>query len=143
MDIRRAHPLLSQVPLAINPAVQPPKAVTLPYNYHRLPEKLANSAVDVDTLERIIMDSSGFLDALDSRHTERVEAFENWTQQVKEAQLKEQRRIAPGYLDAQQRILEPDRQQEPKSQDSSKSSSPSPSHHSNEIDKAFGHLSMQ
>lgn len=155
MDMKRAHPLLSQVPLAINPAAKAPKAVTLPYNYNRLPETLPTSAADVELLERIIMDSSGFLDALDARHTDRVEAYESWAAKVKESQIKEQRRIAPGYLDVEQRILQPDRstkasndnstqalqvnysKAEAEQQEQNKQQPP------NEIDKAFGQMSLR
>ncbi|ODV64361.1 uncharacterized protein ASCRUDRAFT_79223 [Ascoidea rubescens DSM 1968] len=39
----RPHPLLSQVPLVISPFYNPPKTVSLPYNYKSLPSQLPPS----------------------------------------------------------------------------------------------------
>ena len=133
MYVMKAHPLLSQVPLIVSPSLRPPQAVTLPYNYHKLPSSMPAEAGNLETLEQIITDSSGFLDALDSKHTERQEAYASWKKQVLQQEIQEKRRIAPGYLDTSDRILQPLRESPTDKKDDATE---------NELDKAFGRVSL-
>lgn len=138
--LRLAHPILSQIPLIISPFLHPPKAVTLPFNFNKLPSALPASAVTVDAVNYIATDSQQFADFVGAQHAQRKQHYDKWMNGVVERDLKEKRKIAPGYLDSTNRILQPTRLE-------SKVEIPSPlskpvEQEVNEIDKVFGKVSI-
>jgi hypothetical protein len=134
---------LSQVRLIISPFYKPPQAVTLPINYNKLPTTLPPQVEADEVLRRICQDSEGFIGSLDGRRNERLNSYKDWKSNVDRQETEEQRKIAPGYLDTTERILQPTRNQahsieeqpgaepEPKAEDQV-----------NEIDQIFGHVNI-
>lgn len=120
------HPLLAQVPLTVSPFVSLPRATTLPYTYKPLPSTLppssTASAVGVER-EKYVMSASGHAAspeniiascrALESHiqktQEEAERAIKDWEISLKEEELAEKRRVAPGWLDRTEKILEPQR----------------------------------
>ena len=50
---------------------------------------------------------------LKTEHEVHVEKLKTWEEQIHERKVREQRRIAPGYLDTDQRLLMPTRANSP------------------------------
>lgn len=78
--------------------------------------------------------------------------IEEWEQAIKDRELAEKRRVAPGWLDREEKILEPTKPSGNApardlldSQGSSDVKAPamSPTHEGDEIDRAFGNLAMK
>lgn len=78
--------------------------------------------------------------------------IEEWEQAIKDRELAEKRRVAPGWLDREEKILEPTKpsgnvpaQDLLDSQGSSDVKAPamSPTREGDEIDRAFGNLAMK
>lgn len=136
-DIIAPHPLLSQVPLRISPQISLPRAPTLPYTYTPLPHSLPPSSTpgappsstsasspDNDRQHKfVVAPNSGHTAHPDDiirscrtllRHIEEVEQgnkklIEDWEKRLKEEDVLEKRRRAPGWLDRDEKILEPER----------------------------------
>ena len=53
------------------------------------------------------------INALKSENEAHVEKIRAWEEQVREREVREKRRIAPGYLDTDQRLLMPTRVDSP------------------------------
>lgn len=77
-------------------------------------------------------------------------AIEEWEQTIKDRELAEKRRVAPGWLDREEKILEPTKATKPDQNllDSDASTEVkavpiSPSREGEEIDRAFGKLAMK
>ena len=51
--------------------------------------------------------------AIKAEHETHVEKVKSWEEQVREREVREKRRIAPGYLDTDQRLLMPTRMDSP------------------------------
>ena len=127
-----AHPLLQQTPLSVNPFIDLPKAPTLPHNYASLPSTLppstlsAQPSASAPDLPAYVTSSSGFaahpstivaqnnalLEQLDKQKTDAKQKVEEWENSIKDRELQEKRRKAPGWLDSEARILEPARKKE-------------------------------
>uniref|UniRef100_A0A060T3L7 ARAD1C38302p n=1 Tax=Blastobotrys adeninivorans TaxID=409370 RepID=A0A060T3L7_BLAAD len=139
---KRPHPVLSQIPLIVTS--RPPQSVTLPFNFNKLPSSLPATEVN-ETLDRVIQDSSLFVEASERRRKDRIGAYEEWKRNVDRREIEEKRRIAPGYLDSSNKILLPTRNQEPSqhepAQDEQDKSNAQQSEIS-EIDKAFGRVEI-
>ena len=120
------HPLLAQVPLTVSPFVSLPTATTLPYTYKPLPSTLPPSSTrDANGLEseNFVVSASGHAaspedivascQALRShlRKTQEAaeQAVDDWEQELRDEELAEKRRVAPGWLDRDEKILEPER----------------------------------
>ncbi len=118
-----SHPLLAQVPLTVSPFLSLPIAVTLPYTFRSVPTSLPPSIVAETTpgKSKYVTSSSGHSahpdDIINSckalqehlnKTTEDAEkAIKEWEQDIRERDLAEKRRVAPGWLDRDEKILEP------------------------------------
>ncbi|MCJ1324319.1 hypothetical protein MMC10_000981 [Thelotrema lepadinum] len=128
MDDGRAHPLLAQIPLTVSPFVSLPKATTLPYTYKSLPSTLPPSSTGEGSEEekpRYVISQSGHAAHPDEiiascqalqAHLKKMQkdaeaTLQKWQDDIKERELAEKRRVAPGWLDREEKILEPQRRQ--------------------------------
>lgn len=131
MHDNRSHPLLAQIPLTVSPFVSLPTATTLPYTYRTLPSTLPPSSTgDAPGEEKpkYVMSSSGHAahpdDIIASCNTlkayiQKVQDdadrdLKEWEDAVQARELAEKRRVAPGWLDSDARILEPEKKVEQK-----------------------------
>lgn len=129
MSDERSH-LLAQVPLTVSPFLHLPKPPTLPHNYTSLPSTLPPSITtsnidpsDPDQKPQYITSSSGFsahpsniisqnralLSQLTNAPQDAQRKIEEWEKGIRERELAERRRRAPGWLDRDEKILQPDR----------------------------------
>ncbi|KAK0739316.1 hypothetical protein B0T21DRAFT_362360 [Apiosordaria backusii] len=132
MHDNRSHPLLQQVPLTVSPFVNLPTATTLPYTYKPMPSALPPSAsgiisADSSTGEsnqpKYVVSPSGHaahpndiiascralrdhIAKLTSDAEAEIRAID---ERIKAAELAEKRRLAPGWLDSDVRVLQPER----------------------------------
>ncbi|KAL9105688.1 MAG: hypothetical protein Q9227_009172 [Pyrenula ochraceoflavens] len=146
-----------------------PSAVTLPYTYKAVPSSLPQSAtVEPAGSEKpkYVVSSSGHAAHPDDimasckslqehiarTKTEASEKIQAWERGIKERELAEKRRVAPGWLDREEKILQPTRteakgDENPDLMDSAagtiNTSTLSPSREGEELDRAFGGLQMR
>ena len=121
-----SHPLLAQIPLTVSPFISLPTATTLPYTYKPLPSTLPpSSTADSNGTERekYVVSRSGHAASPDEiiascqalqAHIQKVQddaeqTIKDWEQSLKDQELAEKRRVAPGWLDREEKILEPKR----------------------------------
>ncbi|TAQ91267.1 hypothetical protein B7494_g419 [Chlorociboria aeruginascens] len=128
MHDNRSHPLLAQVPLTVSPFVSLPTATTLPYTYKALPSTLppsstGTSASSSEEKVQYVVSSSGHaahpdeiiascqaLQAyLQKMQDDADKALKSWEEKIQARELAEKRRVAPGWLDSDARILEPEK----------------------------------
>lgn len=121
-------PLLAQVPLTVSPFVSLPTATTLPYTYKTLPSTLPPSstgapAPGTDEKTKYVVSPSGHAAHPDEivascqalkAYIQRVQddadrELEAWQDAIEARELAEKRRVAPGWLDSDARILEPEK----------------------------------
>lgn len=131
------HPLLAQVPLTVSPFVSLPTATPLPYTYKQLPSTLPPSALAPNvtsdpTLQQsqsqpqqppaYVMSSSGTTATPDQilssclalqSHLQSLEnqarnTLRAWEDMRKAEDLAEKRRVAPGWLDGDVKLLKPE-----------------------------------
>lgn len=167
-DTHKPHPLLAQVPLTISPFVQIPTAVTLPYTFRAsVPTSLPPSVL-ADTSNgdkpKYVKSSSGHAahpedivnsckalqehiakSAADSRKN-----VNDWENKIKERDLAEKRRVAPGWLDREEKLLQPTvkggkTQDLLSDQEMSGIDAPtmSPNREGEELDRVFGGLQIK
>ncbi|KAI0596759.1 hypothetical protein F4775DRAFT_286146 [Biscogniauxia sp. FL1348] len=124
----RTHPLLAQVPLTVSPFVMLPTAATLPYTYKSMPSTLPAAATGVtgapDERPRYVVSPSGghaahpddiaascrALQAHVARLRDDADrALRDLDDRTRARELAEKRRVAPGWLDSDARLLEPER----------------------------------
>lgn len=126
------HHLLEQVPLTVSPFVSLPSATTLSYNYKTMPSAIPPSQLGIATASedpssqpkpKYIVSGSGHaahpediiqscraLQAHVSKMQEDAEReLREFEERIKERELAEKRRVAPGWLDSESRLLEPER----------------------------------
>lgn len=126
------HPLLAQIPLTVSPFISLPTATTLPYTYKTIPTTLPSSVtVDPnapDQKARYVVSSSGHaahpdeilascraLEAdLKKAQTDAETTIRDWEESIKQRELAEKRRVAPGWLDRDEKILRPISASKPK-----------------------------
>ncbi|KAK5164529.1 uncharacterized protein LTR77_009735 [Saxophila tyrrhenica] len=129
-----SHALLQQTYLSVSPFIDLPKPPTLPPNYASLPSTLppstlhANSAPSAPDLPAYVVSATGnfaahpstiaaqnraLLEQIDKDKRDGSKAVEAWEGEIKERELQERRRRAPGWLDREERILEPERKGTP------------------------------
>lgn len=165
-DTHRSHPLLAQVPLTISPFVQIPAAVTLPYTFRTVPTSLPSSVVvngSNDDKPKYVKSSSGHAahpddiikscKALQDHITKTMSDAQNgirdWEKEIKERDLAEKRRVAPGWLDRDEKLLQPTvvgRSEDllgDQAISSIKAPIMSPSREGEELDRAFGGLAVK
>ena len=121
-----SHPLLAQIPLTVSPFISLPTATTLPYTYKPLPSTLPpSSTVDPSGTERekYVISPSGHAASpeeiiascqtlqahIQKAQEDAEQTIKDWERSLKEQELAEKRRVAPGWLDREEKILEPKR----------------------------------
>jgi len=165
-DTHKPHPLLAQVPLTISPFVQIPSAVTLPYSFRTvsttLPPTVLSEGSNGDK-SKYVKSSSGHAahpeDIINSckalqthvakTTAEAQKSIQDWETQIRERDLAEKRRVAPGWLDREEKLLQPvtamANQDLLGEETSSAINAPamSPSREGEELDRAFGGLELK
>jgi hypothetical protein len=125
-----SHPLLAQVPLTVSPFVSLPTATTLPYTYKTLPSSLPPSSTGIpassaEEKAQYVVSTSGHAAHPDEiiasckalqAYIQKVQddadrELKAWQDAIEARELAEKRRVAPGWLDSDARILEPQRAQ--------------------------------
>jgi hypothetical protein len=123
-----SHPLLAQIPLTVSPFISLPTATTLSYTYKTIPSTLPQSSTgspssSADEKAKYVVSSAGHAahpdDIIKSCRTlqayvQKVQddadaELKAWEEAIKARELAEKRRLAPGWLDSDARILEPER----------------------------------
>ncbi len=134
------HPLLQQLPLTVSPFLSLPTAVPLPYSYKQLPSTLPPSITDPQPTSQsqpddpqqqpsqqaqYVVSQSGHRAHPDQiisscrdlqAHLRKLQddaraTIQKWDAQIRDRELAEKRRVAPGWLDVGQneRMLVPER----------------------------------
>ena len=120
------HPLLAQVPLTVSPFISLPRAPTLPYTYKPLPSTLPpSSTADSNGTERekyvvapsghaahpdeIIASCKALQTHIQKNQDDAEKSIKDWEKELKDQELAEKRRVAPGWLDREEKILQPKR----------------------------------
>ena len=113
----------------VSPFISLPTATTLPYTYKSLPSTLPPSSTgDSNGIEKpkYVISSSGHAAHPDEiiascqtlrAHIQKLQddaekTLQNWEKSIQERDLAEKRRVAPGWLDREEKILEPERKRE-------------------------------
>ncbi|RDW60035.1 hypothetical protein BP5796_11641 [Coleophoma crateriformis] len=127
MHDNRTHPLLAQVPLTVSPFISLPTATTLPYTYKNIPSTLPQSSIGTpapgEEKAPYVVSSSGHsahpddiiasckaLQAYIQKVQDDAERdLKAWEEAISARELAEKRKIAPGWLDSEARILEPEK----------------------------------
>jgi len=126
MHDNKSHPLLAQIPLTVSPFISLPTATTLPYTYKTLPSTLppsstGSTATSAEEKPKYVVSSSGHAAHPDEiiasckalqAYIQKVQddadkELKAWEEGIKARELAEKRRVAPGWLDSDARILEP------------------------------------
>ncbi|PGH16314.1 hypothetical protein AJ79_01856 [Helicocarpus griseus UAMH5409] len=121
----KPHPLLVQIPLTVSPFISLPTAVTLPYTFKSVPSTLPPSVIEdpsgSEKARYVISPGGGHAahpseilascEALE-KHMQKLKeesqaAIKDWEESIKQRDLAEKRRVAPGWLDREQTILHP------------------------------------
>ncbi|KAL2677092.1 hypothetical protein Neosp_010859 [[Neocosmospora] mangrovei] len=128
----RSHPLLEQVPLTVSPFVSLPTATTLSYNYKTMPSNIPPSSLGIEAASdnpsdqprpKYVVSGSGHaahpediiascraLQAHVSKMQEEAEReLREFNERIQARELAEKRRVAPGWLDSETHILQPER----------------------------------
>lgn len=166
--------MLAQVPLTVSPFVSLPTATTLPYTYKTLPSSLPPSstgatALSSDGKSQYVVSSSGHAAHPDEiiASCKALQAYiqkaqddadrelKAWEDAIAARELAEKRRVAPGWLDSDARILEPERKTaagrgnlmdvDVSSNDASRLAQTPvvvPSQEGDELDRAFGGIAL-
>ncbi|KAJ6110747.1 hypothetical protein N7486_002982 [Penicillium sp. IBT 16267x] len=176
-DSYRPHLLLAQVPLTVSPFINLPTSVTLPYTYKSVTSTLPPSVtVDQSNPEvkaRYVVSPSGehaahpdeILAACQSlgQHLKKTRgdaesAIKAWEESIQQRDLAEKRRVAPGWLDRDEKLLQPSQATgspdskgntesllDSASADQGSSNIPSikPRDRGEELDRAFGGLGVE
>lgn len=171
------HPLLAQVPLTVSPFINLPTSVTLPYTYKSVPSTLPPSVTvdpsNPDVKARYVVSSSGehaahpeeilasclsLEDHLKKTRSDAENAIKEWEESIRQRDLAEKRRVAPGWLDREEKLLQPTRltpssaeqtqeqsllDSESADQASSRLPSMTPRDEGEELDRAFGGLDVK
>ncbi|KUI63926.1 hypothetical protein VM1G_10671 [Cytospora mali] len=133
MHDNRTHPLLAQVALTVSPFINLPTSTTLPYTYKAMPSTLPPSATGITSAAdpesgdnvkaRYVISQSGHAAHPDDiiascralqAHLAKLQAdaeqeLRELDERIRARELAEQRRVAPGWLDSEARLLEPER----------------------------------
>lgn len=118
--------MLAQIPLTVSPFISLPKATTLPYTYKSLPSTLPPSSTGEDNgtdkpkyvvsasghaahPDEIIASCQALQAYIQKLQDDAEKTIRDWEDSIKERELAEKRRVAPGWLDREEKILEPQR----------------------------------
>ncbi|MCJ1359330.1 MAG: hypothetical protein MMC33_009331 [Icmadophila ericetorum] len=122
------HPLLAQIPLTVSPFISLPSATTLPYTYKSLPSTLPPTQFTPATTtssstsssfiptphagpptspQEIIFACHSLQSHIQKLQEDAERSLQMWEREIRERELAEKRRVAPGWLDRGERILEP------------------------------------
>lgn len=118
--------MLAQVPLTVSPFINLPTATTLPYTYKSLPSTLPSSSTGDTTgaeKPKYVTSASGHAAHPDEiiasckalqAHLQKVQedaerTLKEWEEGIRQRELAEKRRLAPGWLDREEKILEPEK----------------------------------
>ncbi|KAK5058514.1 hypothetical protein LTR84_010777 [Exophiala bonariae] len=168
-DPHQPHPLLAQIPLTVSPFLSLPSAVTLPYSFRSVPTSLPPSVISENGTDKpkYITSSSGHTahpddivasckalqDHLRKTKETAEKAISDWEQDIKDRDLAEKRRVAPGWLDRSEKILEPTKAASKASADQNlldhqptnviTAPAMSPSREGEELDRAFGGMKVK
>ncbi|KIW91620.1 uncharacterized protein Z519_07588 [Cladophialophora bantiana CBS 173.52] len=167
-DTHKPHPLLAQVPLTVSPFLSLPTAVTLPYTFRSVPTSLPPSIIaeNGSGQPKYVTSSSGhsahpddiinscraLQDHLKKASDAADKAIKEWEQDIKDRDLAEKRRVAPGWLDREEKILEPTKVLKTGQEQNLLDGQPvtvisapamSPSREGEELDRAFGGLGLK
>ena len=121
-----SHPLLAQIPLTVSPFISLPTATTLPYTYKPLPSTLPPSCTADSTgserakyvvarsghaasPEEIVAACNALQEHIQKAQEDAEQKVKDWEKSIKDQELAEKRRVAPGWLDREEKILEPSR----------------------------------
>lgn len=121
--------MLAQIPLTVSPFISLPTATTLPYTYKSLPSTLPPSSTGEDNgtdKPKYVVSASGHAAHPDEiiescqalqAHIQKLQddaerTIKEWEESIKERELVEKRRVAPGWLDREEKILEPQRKRD-------------------------------
>ena len=174
------HHLLEQVPLTVSPFVSLPTATTLSYNYKTMPSTIPPSSLGIPAASddpaaqpkpKYIVSASGHAAhpddiiascrALQAHLTKMQEDAERtlreFEEQIRERELAEKRRVAPGWLDSEARMLEPERpagsssveqqtslmDKESEEQKAAVAGVPATGDEGEELDRAFGGMALK
>ncbi|TPX35790.1 hypothetical protein SmJEL517_g01895 [Synchytrium microbalum] len=97
------YPPLADVPLIVSKSCQKPNLISLPFNYHPVPDNITDHLNYDFSLENSLIEESQHLQALRQQETSRQQQAEL---QRKERQTREAQRRAPG-LNLEGEILQP------------------------------------
>jgi len=161
--------------LTVSPFINLPTAITLPYTYKSVPSTLPPSVTgdpgNPDAKTRYIVSASGehaahpdeILAACQSleQHLKKTrsdadDAIKQWEESIRQRDLAEKRRVAPGWLDREEKLLQPSRASfaspsgeqsllDSTSADQSAATLPSmkPRDEGEELDQAFGRMGVK
>lgn len=125
-----SHHLLQQTYLSVSPFIDLPKPPTLPPNYASLPSTLPPSTLNAaptssapDLPAYVVTATGGFaahpstiaaqnralLEQIEKQAQDGKKEVEAWEESIRERELQERRRRAPGWLDREERILQPEK----------------------------------
>ncbi|EED18100.1 conserved hypothetical protein [Talaromyces stipitatus ATCC 10500] len=129
-DSNRPHPLLAQVSLTVSPFISLPSAVTLPYTYKSISSTLppsitatADNQSDPAGKTRYVVSPTGghvahpdeilaSCQALETHLrktiTDAERTIKEWEEGIRQRELAEKRRLAPGWLDRDEKLLQPE-----------------------------------
>ncbi|KAH7033101.1 uncharacterized protein B0I36DRAFT_361817 [Microdochium trichocladiopsis] len=140
MRDERTHPLLAQVPLTVSPFVSLPTATTLPYTYRTMPSTLPvpvtgitgasssspSGGVGGTNKPKYIVSPTGghaahpddIISSCNNLKAHLTKLKEDADRELREletrirdAELAEKRRVAPGWLDSETHLLQPEKSQ--------------------------------
>lgn len=164
--------------MTVSPFINLPSSVTLPYTYKSVPSTLPPSVTvdpnNPDVKSRYVVSSSGehaahpeeilasclsLEEHLKRTRSDAEKAIKDWEEAISQRDLAEKRRVAPGWLDREEKLLQPTRvtpshagkEQQQQSlldsssadQDSPKLPSMVPRDEGEELDRAFGGLDVK
>lgn len=99
---------LGAIPLQKSPFVKLPSAVTLPFSYAALPPSLQHVApTDLSFAEQATEHCRDTLASMDEHRRRSRAEYAEWLELMDRKELERKRRIAPGYLDSEQKLLQP------------------------------------
>lgn len=106
-DDLTAHATLAQIPLMKNPFLAYPSAITLPYSFRRstsLASSVSFSIPDIPT-------SPQYSHEWRAKMTDAKQQSQRWQDEVMAERIRKARKLAPGFLDSDVRMLTPTKRQ--------------------------------
>lgn len=133
LTVSGSHPLLAQIPLIVSPFISLPTATTLPYTYKALPSTLPPSSTGPEEKSKYITSSGGhsahpddiiasckgLQDYIKKMQDGADKGLKEWEDAIQARDLAEKRRLAPGWLDSELKVLEPSRKADGKEKEKS------------------------